>query len=375
MQEYGDDECDANATRRMTRSTRRVLDFGVSIGVMAVIFGFALPVFADYGDVWDTVASMTWLEVSTLIALAAFSLWTYLPLLTSVLPGSTQRQAFVVNNSSTAVSNTLPAGAAFGVGVTYSMYRSWGFSNTAISLSVIVSGIWNAFVKLGLPIIALAFLAIADEANSSLVVASLVGVAVLCGAVTLFGVILRSTRFASSMGRQAARIAAPGLRVARRPSPDRWGQRASEFRESIIELVAERWLRITLATLVSHLTLFVILLVALRNVGVAESDVSWARVLAAFTFGRLITTIPVTPGGLGVIELGYIAALSFGVGESVETRVVAAVLLFRALTFIPPILIGGFTSLFWKRNTSWRERQHADDSASLDELCVSAPSR
>ena len=340
-----------------------------------MIFGFALPVFADYGDVWDTVASMTWLEVTTLIALAAFSLWTYLPLLTSVLPGSTHRQAFVVNNSSTAVSNTLPAGAAFGVGVTYSMYRSWGFSNTAISLSVIVSGIWNAFVKLGLPIIALAFLAIADEANSSLVVASLIGVLVLFGAVTLFGLILRSRRFARRMGRQAARIAAPGLRVARRPSPDGWGHRASEFRESIIGLVAERWLRITLATLVSHLTLFVILLVALRNVGVAESDVSWARVLAAFAFGRLITTIPVTPGGLGVIELGYVAALSFGVGEAIETRVVAAVLLFRALTFIPPILIGGFTALFWKRNTSWREPQHADDSSSIDELCASAPSR
>lgn len=375
MQEYGDNECDANATRRMTRSTRRVLDFGISIGVMAVIFGFALPVFADYGDVWDTVASMTWLEVTTLIALAAFSLWTYLPLLTSVLPGSTQRQAFVVNNSSTAVSNTLPAGAAFGVGVTYSMYRSWGFSNTAISLAVIVSGIWNAFVKLGLPIIALVFLAIADEANSSLVVASLLGVLVLFGAVTLFGLSLRSSRFARSIGRQAARIAAPGLRVARRPPPDGWVQRASEFRESIIGLVAERWLRITLATLVSHLTLFVILLVALRNVGVAESDVSWARVLAAFAFGRLITTIPVTPGGLGVIELGYVAALSFGVGEAVETRVVAAVLLFRALTFIPPVLIGGFTFLFWKRNTPWREPQHADDSSSIDELCVSAPSR
>ena len=47
------------------------------------------------------------------------------------------------------------------------MCRSWGFSNTAISLSVIVSDIWNTFTKLGLAIIALAILAIAGEASTS----------------------------------------------------------------------------------------------------------------------------------------------------------------------------------------------------------------
>ncbi|MCP5031967.1 MAG: hypothetical protein GY939_09210 [Actinomycetia bacterium] len=65
-----------------------------------------------------------------------------------------QRQAFVVNNSPTAVSNTMPGGGALGVAVTYSMYRSWGFDRTAIGLSVVVSGIWNTFVKLGLPVLA-----------------------------------------------------------------------------------------------------------------------------------------------------------------------------------------------------------------------------
>ncbi len=355
----------------MNRTTKRVLNIGLALAVVGLIFGFALPAFADYGDVWDTLIGMTWLEVTTLIALAAFNLWTYLPLLTSVLPGLEQRQAFVVNNSSTAVSNTVPAGAAFGVGVTYSMYRSWGFSNTAIGLSVIVSGIWNTFVKLGLPIIALAFLAVAGEANTSLVGASLIGVAILAVAVALFAMVLKSARLAGSVGERAARIATPILRIARKSTPTGWGERAVEFRESVTELVAKRWPRITLATVVSHLTLYAILLVALRHVGVSENDVSWAAVLAAFAFGRLITAIPVTPGGLGVIELGYVAALSVGVGDLVETRIVAAVLLFRAITFIPPILIGGFTYLFWTRNTSWRAEQPADDAHGETELITS----
>lgn len=339
---------------RRSTNRNRAAAAALAIVVIAVVYGFVLPSIASYGDVWDTLADMSRLETTSLAVLAGFNLWTYLPLLTSVLPGLRQRQAFVVNNSSTAVSNTMPGGGALGVAVTYTMYRSWGFSNQAISLSVVASGIWNNFVKLGLPVVALALLAIAGEAEASLVAASLVGVLVLAGAVISFGLILRSEDLAQRLGERAARVMASILRLGRRNPPNGWGRKAVEFRASVIELVAGRWLRITRATIVSHITLFFVLLVALRNVGISNDQVGWATVLAAFAFGRLVSAIPVTPGGLGVIELGYIAALSVGVDSAVETRIVAAVLLFRAVTFIPPIIIGGFTYLFWKQNSTWR---------------------
>jgi len=345
----------------------------LSVLVIAAIFGFALPLFADYRDVWNTITDMTWLEVATLAAIAMFNLWTYLPLLTSVLPGLKQRQAFVVNNSSTAISNTMPGGGALGVGVTYSMYRSWGFSNTAISLSVIVSGIWNTFTKLGLPIVALAILAIAGEASTSLIAASLVGVAILAGAVTLFALVLRSAPLAARIGQRIQRMASPVLIRFGRTAPTGWPERAVDFRSSVTELVAARGPRITAATVTSHITLFFVLLVALRHVGVSDADVGWATVLAAFAFGRLVTAIPITPGGLGVIELGYVAALSVGVNDLVETRIVAAVLLFRAITFIPPIVIGAFTYLFWRRNTTWRRPQAMSASPDLDTPMEVAP--
>ena len=241
--------------------------------------------------------------------------------------------------------------------MTYSMYRSWGFDKTAIGLSVVVSGIWNTFVKLGLPVLALAFLAIAGEATIALVVASLVGVAILIVVITIFSMVLHSERLASRIGERASRLATPVFVRLRRPAPSGWAKRFTDFRASITELVERRWPRITLATVVSHITLFVVLLVALRHVGVDNATVGWATVLASFAFGRLISAIPVTPGGLGVIELGYVAALSVGVDDVVETKIVAAVLLFRAITFAPPIVIGGFTYLYWRRNTSWRKPQ------------------
>ncbi len=54
-----------------------------------------------------------------------------------------------------------------------------------------------------------------------------------------------------------------------------------------------------------------------------------------------------TPGGLGVVELGLTGALvSFG-GSRVD--VVASVLLYRALTYVPPIAFGGVCLLVWRR--------------------------
>jgi uncharacterized membrane protein YbhN (UPF0104 family) len=64
--------------------------------------------------------------------------------------------------------------------------------------------------------------------------------------------------------------------------------------------------------------------------------------------------VPVTPGGLGVVELGLTAALGSGLDSTGKNQVAAAVLLFRALTWFAPIPLGMLTGLFWRTNVSWR---------------------
>jgi uncharacterized protein (TIRG00374 family) len=87
--------------------------------------------------------------------------------------------------------------------------------------------------------------------------------------------------------------------------------------------------------------------VSLRAVGVSSAEVSFGEVFAAWALIRILTTIPITPGGLGVVELGLTGALvSFG-GH--RAPVVAAVLLYRVLTYVPPIAIGGVCLLVWRR--------------------------
>jgi putative heme transporter len=105
-------------------------------------------------------------------------------------------------------------------------------------------------------------------------------------------------------------------------------------------------------TIIGHLSLFLVLLLALREVGVSEEEVGWAEALTVFAFARLLTAIPITPGGLGVIELALITGLKTAGGEGAQ--IVAAVLIFRALTFILPIPLGLGTYIYWRRNRSWR---------------------
>ena len=72
----------------------------------------------------------------------------------------------------------------------------------------------------------------------------------------------------------------------------------------------------------------------------------------AFAFVRFLTALPITPGGLGVIELGLSAALVYAGGPRAE--VVAAVLVFRALTYLVQIPFGAITYVYWRHSNRWR---------------------
>ena len=80
-----------------------------------------------------------------------------------------------MTQSTAAVANTVPwAGPVIGTGMTYSMFGQWGYSGTQTTTAVLVSGVWNSLAKLGLPVLALALLALEGGASRGRVVAGLV---------------------------------------------------------------------------------------------------------------------------------------------------------------------------------------------------------
>jgi uncharacterized membrane protein YbhN (UPF0104 family) len=365
-------ELTAEPTARPTKKgwldprVRKVLGVVLSIVVVVAIFYFVFRQFADISSVWAAMQTLTWREIAWLLVATAWNLVTYWIVVVVATPGLTLPQAGVLTQSTTAVANTVPAGGAIAVGLTYTMLSSWGFSKSRGTLSILVTGIWNNFVKLGTPIMALALLALQGQPGGGRIVAAVVGLAALLGAILVFALILASESFAIKVGLVGQRWMSKLRGLFRKGPVEGWDLAVTKFRSRVIGLVERRWLPLTAATVVSHLSLYAVLLVCLRVMGVSDAEVGWAEALAVFAFARLVTAIPITPGGAGVVELALITGLTAAGGNDAE--VVAAVLFFRVLTFVLPILVGAGTYVFWRRNRSWR------DSAPPLPAWVTAPS-
>ena len=346
------------------RRRRRIIQGLLSAAVIVAVFAYALPHVADFSKVGAEMGRMTWFELATLTVLALWNMVTYWFVVVASLPGSNMWQAMKVTQTSTAVANTVPGGGALGVGVSYSMWNSYGFSASEIGLSVLVSGIWNNFVKLGMPIVALLLLALQGDASTSLLTASVAGVVALAVAIGLLGLVLHSERLARSVGRRLQALVSFVRRVFRRPTDARTEDAVVGFRRDAIVLLRRRGVGLTLATLVSHLSLFAVLLLTLRHVGVSDVEVGWAEALAAFSFVRLVSALPVTPGGLGVVELGLTAALVAAGGE--RAAVVASVLVYRGLTYLLPVPFGLAAYLRFKRGASARKQRLEQQTAAVE---------
>ena len=358
--------------RPRPRPGREILRTAGSVAIVAAIFGFALPHFASYGSVWASMHAMAWPQALLVAAAAAASMASTWIMICSVLPSIRVREAAVVNLGSNAVANTLPAGGALAMGVSWAMLSSWGVSTAEYVLYTLVSGIWNVFARLGLPVVALLVLVTVRPPGAGLIAAAAVGLALLAVMAAGLSLLMRSEPFAFRAGRALQLMLVTACRLVRRQASFDVPGSLLSFRDRAGALIAARGWRITAATAASNLTLWLVLLACLRGVGLSQAQVPWQTSLAAFAFVRLLTVLPITPGGLGITELGLIATLVVGAGHQATAQVTAAVLLYRAVTYLPPIPLGAIACLIW-RHAPGLIHAKAADAGQPTEISTSGP--
>ena len=320
----------------MTR--RRVVIGVVSLAFVVATFAYLLPTIADYRDVWRTLEGLSWTWVALLLGATVLNVATYAPPWQIALPGLGFVRALKLTQLSTALSIVLPAGLAAGMTSTYRLLRRWDFSRRQIARGLTLVGLWNQLLNLAFPIVALLLLT-ASGADAALVTgAAFIGAAVLGVALVGFGLVLASDRLAFEVGELVARLATWGRGKLGR-GPVSWGGASFErFRLEAGDLLRRRWHALTLASLVGSLTVFLLLLASLRALEVSSAEVSTVEAFAAWALVRVIASIPITPGGIGIVELGLTTSLvAFG-GDN--AGVVAAVLVYRFLTVVPTLLLG-----------------------------------
>ena len=338
----------ANTATASRRRRVKVIQVSFAIVLMVATFAVFLPSIADYGSVWDAVRSMSTWQVALLAAVAIWNLLTFGPNWMVALPGLRFWQSFEVTMASTAVANVVPAGSAVSFGISWTMLREWGFERRAVALALILNGIWNNLINVGYPLVAVGLLALTGEENAVMTRASFFGAALFVLGIMVLVAILHSEKQAIRFGRFWDRFATAALRLLHKGPVRGSGLALVRFREDSLELLRRRWAALSATILVGTLSVFLVLLAALRVTDIGSSDVTLVEAFTAWSLVRLLTAIPVTPGGIGITELVLVGTLTQFGGD--EPKVVAAVLLFRALTFLPPVFIGAVVAVTWRRH-------------------------
>ena len=320
-----------------------------AVGLLFVLVTFAyfLPQIADYRDVLDVLRDLSWPWLAGLAGVTVLNLLTFAPPWQVALPGLPFRSALALTQTSTALSIIVPGGAAVGIAGAYGMLRRWGFAGRDIGRAVTLVSLWNQFANLSYPIIAVFLLTASGGDSPVLATAAFVGVAVLGVAVAALAAVLSGDRPATAIGDLSAWVA---NRIRRKLGRDAvlWGGESFErFRRDAVNLLRRRWHVLTAATYFGTLTVFLVLLVSLRACGVDGGEVSLVEAFAAWALARLLGSVPITPGGIGVVELGLTGAL-LGFGGA-NAGVVAAVLIYRFLTMVPTVALGLLSAGAWRR--------------------------
>jgi uncharacterized protein (TIRG00374 family) len=337
----------------------------IGVAVIGLTFAFVLPRIAGYRDVWQVVRTLSWLSILALAGATILNIVTFAPPWMICLPGFGFRRALMVTQASTATTYVAPGGAAPGMAVSFAMLRAWGYTSRQVAVTVAVTGVWNQLIIFGSPPFALALLALIGEHDPLLQSFALIGVVVFGVALGLFAAGMASAELARWFGDAIATIATRVLRIVRRGPPRFNGESLVRFRGDALDLLRTKWHLITVAALAGQLSVFFVLYVTIRVLGIGSGSLLGLEIFAAWSVARLLGSLPITPGGIGVIELG-LTSLLVGFGGP-KAKVVAAVLVYRFLTVVPTLVLGLIAAVTWRRHHPRVQEPSGDSlSAAID---------
>ncbi|MEZ5411562.1 MAG: lysylphosphatidylglycerol synthase domain-containing protein [Acidimicrobiales bacterium] len=323
----------------------RLARAATSVALTIVLVTVVIPKVT--GSHWRTIltaiGAVSGVQLLVLGAVWIAGLVAHSTTLAAAMPRLGRRRALMLSLTGSSVSNLFPFGGAIGMALNYRMSRSWGFEPRSIGTYTVITNIWDVLARLSLPAIALAWLVLAGAAGASRLIGTAAlataALVVFAAATTLF---LASETAAVQMARILDRAVNGAAALAHRPVRFDVGGALVRMRAESADLVRSAWPRLTIGV-ASYAALLAVLLWA--SLDVAGAKLTVPVVLAGLAFERVVTMVPLTPGGAGVVEVGLSGLLIALGGDPVAT--VAGVLLYRFFTYAVEIPVGGLGALTW----------------------------
>ena len=352
----------------MTRRSRTdLLRAGIVAVVGAVLVGAVWVRRDTIGEAVGEMRGLSFAVVTALLALGVLERASRADIVRRLLGTTSFGRSLTIHDVGTAASKGVPLGGALGTGLRWSIARDAAVPTTTFTSMLVAYGVATTFVTWLLPFGVL-LVEVTQRAPTSTDLAMMVVCAVVVGGSALFwAVVLRSDRITARLVGVLHRLA--DAATARWPSlaphvtAHDLGVGLLEVRASL-RSVAGRPVGLLLRTALAQSVGAVILLVALRGLGVGDELglIEFARVFFVVTL--LSSFVPV-PGGVGVVEAGLTGAL---VAAGVEpSTALAGVLVYRLLTYVLPIALGAVLYAMWRFDVA-RRHDRARPAIELHEL-------
>lgn len=305
----------------------------IAVVVMGIALYIVLPALVRVIDSWPRLFKLEpwWLLLVFGAELASF--FCAMALLRLVLRSRSWFTVVTAALAGNAVTNTLPGGDAVGASVQFRMLANAGIDTVQAASGLTVSSIIGIAGLLSLPIFALPVIFGGVAVSTGLVHAGELGFIGFILIMALGVVLLTTDRTLFLTGRGAQWLL---NKLPRRPRTSDLPARLLAERDLVKTDLGKNWWKAVLLVAGRIGLDYLSLLAALRATGARPNP---SLVLLAYSATAVIALLPLTPGGLGIVEASLSGLLVLANVPSASA--VVATLAFRVGSYWLPTIAGG----------------------------------
>jgi uncharacterized protein (TIRG00374 family) len=325
---------DAQETQSRGIPWGRILLRTLFLAAGAISLYFLLPRLLDLFEQAPQLEGVQWrwfLLMAGLMTGAFVALW---ELTRTAAPGISWFVASTAQLTSNAAIKVVPGGIVAGGAFYFRMLAVSGVTMGQAAAALTAVGVLSNLVLFALPAVALVIAAISAPIPDGMLPVAIAGTVLFFAMFTGTVILVRFDRPLHALGRLVERIVAWSAKRFHQS----WSYTETglvESRDMVVSALGERWQRALGFAVLNWLLDYATLVAALFAVG-AEPRVS--LVLLAFAGAAVLGMIPITPGGLGFVEVGLTGLLTIsGIPAS---DALLATLAYRLFQFWLPIPAG-----------------------------------
>ncbi len=276
-----------------------------ALGLTALVIYGVAPAIGEVLGAWPKVADLKpWWLAGMLLAEAA-SCWCLWELQALSIGTRDNRSVATSQLAGGALGRVIPGGAATAAATQYNMLNAADVPRGAIATGLAAATVLQIAALCVLPALALPVLLFGLTVPETLLETAILALGLFAAMLGLGLGVARSERSLKAVGRFAVRVSCrlPGDGALAPEFPERLVVQ----RDEVVERLGDRLLRACAAAVGRWLFDLLALAMAIQAVG---AHPRFSLVLLAYVAAQLLAQIPVTPGGIGVVEAGLTATLA-----------------------------------------------------------------